>query len=63
MLKLGNMKRQLNFSKNATKGTTLNIFVLVPLLNACVSLGALEDGRSTIHEWMGFICQSGELFG
>jgi hypothetical protein len=53
----------LSFSENATKGTTLNIFVLVPLLNACASLGALEEGRYTTHEWMGFVCQNGELLG
>ncbi len=56
MLKLGNMKRQLNFFKNATKGTTFNRFVLVPLLNACASLGALEEvGLLFMSGWDSYV--------
>jgi hypothetical protein len=46
MLKLGNMRRHLSFSKEMQqKGTTFDSFTFVPMLNACTSLGAWEEGR------------------
>jgi hypothetical protein len=44
MLKLGNMRRHLSFSKQQ-KGTTFDSSTFVPMLNACTSLGAREEVR------------------
>jgi len=55
-VRLGNMRRRLRFSKKCKKkGMIPNKFTFFPVLNACASLRALEEGRQ-VHEQ---IIQSG----
>jgi hypothetical protein len=50
MLKLDNMRRQFElFQEMQQKGMSLGSFSFVPVLNACASLGALQEGRQHLN--------------
>jgi sulfur transfer protein SufE len=64
MLKLDNMKRQFElFQEMQQKGMSLNSFSFVPVLNACASLGALQEGRQTHQQIIQSGCEADVFLG